>query len=920
MRSFFKVLLVFILIFSGFSPLFPTNIVKASGTILPTYPEGTNNNIHYFVGFGYHDIWKRPNGEWTSDGHPNGPSNTTWSYDFYFPDRMIKSVKVEPFVYASINSRVTVNTDVNGDGAKDLKDIFYYSRYQQNQYDSFRNQMVQENTFSAVKTGSETGIGTSTVNGQVRVSGTLNALFPEPIPPGPDKDPSLHGERHYFPIFYTIELEPQGGTAEIRHFTTTGQSLNGVGGFSDETKELIKGQNYTFPHTPGTTKYIYKGHKKSMVSLPSGGEIVAGDPYALTPYDGSFPIYYINYYYEVIGDPPPPGGGDGESGCQEPKEVPLRYEHELDVEVTRLDARTVDKNTNTITDVYVSRDNFSSSRNQAKQEFQTYITETEAMKTDCESKKAQYESQKAQAESEKSSAESELSSAQSALSSCQATPPDKDGNRPDCSSYSSAISSAQSKIAEAEAKIAEKEAQIADCERYIALYIEKIQKANEELQYINSNESKYSTVNPTVILRFNNSEVARITVSLSEGERSKRYQFPSWIVPDDGQIMAQINDIGPYNEFVYQPLQSRSEKSLGYNSRVGNVLYSNSSSNNWKDTPIYIATYATAACPNPAAFFSASTIESVVRTVNDGGNKREIKERVTSTFSKLPRSEMRAGFGFDYLIQTQYQNFDTEPDPATATGTKTVESYFPTLIDHLPYTRGGAKISINKNGQATYADEGYLVAQETPNPGVARNETRTWNLPPVAVEEFSGNTFSIRNNDYLYHPQRNYNENLLTTDQNNQPLTKWYVDFMQPDGYYEFKVRTYDAGVNHLNTCQSGRVLVQGSFIGDPNGNDDFVRRTISPNNPFPGGIGWNWIGHVNRLTNLQSWWNNAPNRDPYTAPSNYAACYILDEEAMKQVKAYNKRYGIEVDSYIPNGGRFWDEVGSFIKACPRVP
>lgn len=918
MKLSLKLLLVFILIFSGSTPFFFENEVKASGLTLPTYPEATNNNIHYFVGLGYHDIWQRTNGEWTSDGYPNGPTNPIFDYTFNFPNRVIKSIKVEPFVRSSINSRITVNEDLNGDGRKDVEDIFYYSRYQQTRYSVFEEHMALENTFSATKAGSESGIGTSSVSGQVRVNGTLNATNPERIPPGPDKDPSLLGLRHYFPVFYTIELEPEGGKAEIRHFTTTGQSLNGIAGFKDETKELIKGQNYTFSHTQGTSKYVYKGHKKSTVSLPSGGEIIAGDPYALTPYDGSFPVYYIIYYYEVQGDIPPPP--DGDSGCQEPKEVPLRYEHELDVEVTRLDARTVDKDTNTITDVYVSRDNFSNSRNQAKQEFQTYINETEAMKTDCESKKAQYESEKAQAESEKASAESELSSAQSALASCQSTPPDEDGNTPDCSSYSSAISSAESSIAEAEAKIAEKEAQIADCERFIALYIEKIQEANNELQYIQSNESTYNTISPTVILRYNNSEVARITVSLREGERSKRYQFPSWSVANDGEIMAQINDIGPYNEFVYQPLQSRSEKSLGYNSRVGNVLYSNSSSNNWKDTPIYIATYATAACPNPAAFFSASTIEGVVRTVNDNGNKREIKERVTSTFSKLPRSEMRAGFGFDYLIQTHYQNFDTEPDPATATGTKSVESYFPTFIDFLPYTRGGAKISINKNGQATYADEGYLVAQETPNPGVARNETRVWNLPPVAVEEFSGNTFSIRNNDYLYHSQRNHNENLLTTDQNGQPLTKWYVDFMQPDGYYEFKVRTYDAGVNHLNTCQTGRVLVQGSFIGDPNGNDDFVRRTISPNNPFPGGVGWNWIGHVNRLTNLQSWWNNAPNRDPYTAPSNYAACYILDEEAMKQVKAYNKRYGIEVDSYIPNGGRFWDEVGSFIKACPRVP
>lgn len=299
-----SIAIIAILVFIGSLSLFSAP-VSAAGLTLPTYPDGNNKNIHYFVGLGYHDIWQRTSGEWTSDGHPGGPSNTTWDYEFYFPNRKIKSVKVEPFIYASINSQVHVNTDVNGDGEMNLKDIFYTSRYKQMEYNDFLKKMVLERTFTAGKiSGTESVVGTDNISGQVKVNGVLNAPDPEKLTPGAGKDPSLLGLKHYFPLFYTIELEPEGGTAEIRHFTTTGQSLDGIAGFKDETKDLIVGTNYSFTHTSGTVDYVYKGYKKSTVSAPSGGSIVTGDPPALNPYDGSFPTYYINYYYETNIPPP----------------------------------------------------------------------------------------------------------------------------------------------------------------------------------------------------------------------------------------------------------------------------------------------------------------------------------------------------------------------------------------------------------------------------------------------------------------------------------------------------------------------------------------------------------------------------------------------------------------------------------------
>lgn len=597
-------------------------------------------------------------------------------------------------------------------------------------------------------------------------------------------------------------------------------------------------------------------------------------------------------------DPPPtnPPPVDGSSGCQQPKEVPPRYEYEMDVEVTRIDARTVDKGTQTDTDVYVKRRDFSSSRNQVKNEFQQYINETEAQKADCESKKAQYEAEKQKAESEKAQAESQKASAESAKATCEATPPDKDGKKPDCSKFTSDISTAQSKISEAEAKIAEFEAKIEDAETFIQLYEEYINKAKNELNYIQSNESSNHTVSPRVVLRHGNNVVSNINVTLSEGEGPKRYVFPKWNVPDDGTIMAQINENGPYNEFMYQPLQTRSEVSLGYNNRVGNVLYPSSQSNNWKSTPIYVASYASASCPPPNQYFQPSTVEGVVRTVNDNGNQREIKERITSTFSMLPRNEMRAGFGFEYRIQTVYQNFDTEPNPSNATGTKNTDSYFPTKVNYLPYVTGGAKTSFNKNGQPTTADEGYGVSMETSNPSVPRSETRTWNLPPVAIEEYSGNIFSIRNNDYINHPNRNPSENLLMNDKDGKPLNRWYVDFTQPDGEYQFKVRTYNAGVNHLNTCHTGKVMVKGSVIGDPNGNDDFIKRTVTPSNPFPGGIGWNWKGNESSIAGLNDWYNNWYEKPSEIPNSQYNKTFYLTIDKIQEIKNYNEQNNYEYE------------------------
>ncbi|WP_211184479.1 DUF5704 domain-containing protein [Paenibacillus lemnae] len=188
-----------------------------------------------------------------------------------------------------------------------------------------------------------TGKGTNIANVPVYVtSGKLDAIVPvnrreEEEKKGQTFSDLVQGWRYYFPTLFEIELEPDEGNAIIKHYTTNGRSLNGEAGFQDREEKLEMDSNYAFTHTPGNSTYTYKGHKKSTVSAPSGGTITPGDPYAFK-YDGSFPTYYLFFYYEA-NDPdiPPP-----ESSCTTPAPGQKREGRYMDPVVTgevKADAR-----------------------------------------------------------------------------------------------------------------------------------------------------------------------------------------------------------------------------------------------------------------------------------------------------------------------------------------------------------------------------------------------------------------------------------------------------------------------------------------------------------------------------------------------------------------------------------------------------
>lgn len=254
MKKLLIALFAFLLLFEG--SLFVSNDHAAAGT-LPTTVDTNNPNIYYFVALFSYDIWRRSDGEtWTSDGHPGqlGKTIPKFTYSFDFPGRKIKNVVVENFVSPSQWS--------NG------IEIWKKSRYYQKEWTDIGKFSSQNFTLTR---HAITGIGTGSVSFDMSLVGDLVTQVPgnageDVTAQGAPVDPGVISYRYYFPSMLTIELEPEG-KAIIKHYTTTGQSLNGISGFTDREEVLTKNTAYSFTHTSGNSAYEYQGFKKAQLLL-----------------------------------------------------------------------------------------------------------------------------------------------------------------------------------------------------------------------------------------------------------------------------------------------------------------------------------------------------------------------------------------------------------------------------------------------------------------------------------------------------------------------------------------------------------------------------------------------------------------------------------------------------------------------------
>ncbi|MEC2467746.1 conjugal transfer protein [Bacillus cereus] len=376
----------------------------------------------------------------------------------------------------------------------------------------------------------------------------------------------------------------------------------------------------------------------------------------------------------------------------------------------------------------------------------------------------------------------------------------------------------------------------------ISTETKKLNKEKNKRDRLDKLESEYKNTTPNVVLRFQDNIVGQQKVNLSEGQSKVLYY--DWKVPSSGQIEAEINP---------KPRKYDNSK---------DVLKTNFN-NNKLDTPINVASHETSTCSQPN---STATVTAVVRTINNAGDRDTLYERLTGSIVNISKPKIRAGYGFSYEVKTTYTNEDSS---SHATGVKSTTSFLPTMVKHQQYSK---------------TEDGYKVPMDETLGGY----NQVWSLPHTYVEKFSGNVF---NDNYKKHPKYNPNETILDGGR------KWYTEFTQADGTYSFKAMAYGAGVNKLNLCLTGKIEVEGSGIGDKKGNDDFIKRSVNPQNPFPGQVGWNWKNKEHMLTSLSDWWNTWKYPNPKDIPTGYhMESYKITPEMYKQIKEYNKTHGSDVN------------------------
>ncbi|WP_199624397.1 PKD domain-containing protein [Paenibacillus alkalitolerans] len=298
-RKYLALTLCFSILLTSIHFTFSPIVNKAEAATIATVASGSDHNVHYWVGNGYYDVWKNTAGQWTGEGKkPGDPVDLfRYSLDITISGRKIINITAERFDVSMQDGELT--------GAE----IYRQSRYGQNYTDIER--YVTDRTFT-VDLSSISGYGTDSVSGSVSVrNGWLSTIDPEDL----GEDLTISGEfadaveayRYYFPILYTITLEPiapETGTAYIRHFTTDGQSLDGI--FDDRDETLVHGQEYDY-RNPTNADYTYIGYKKKQDEPPPAGPTwVSGEGPGAFTYDSSqFSRYYVYFYYEPAAAPPP---------------------------------------------------------------------------------------------------------------------------------------------------------------------------------------------------------------------------------------------------------------------------------------------------------------------------------------------------------------------------------------------------------------------------------------------------------------------------------------------------------------------------------------------------------------------------------------------------------------------------------------
>ncbi|HDR4873328.1 TPA: hypothetical protein QCR24_004198 [Bacillus cereus] len=237
----------------------------------------------------------------------------------------------------------------------------------------------------------------------------------------------------------------------------------------------------------------------------------------------------------------------------------------------------------------------------------------------------------------------------------------------------------------------------------------------------------------------------------------------------------------------------------------------------YKNNPIKTAIYEPS---KEKAMCGVTSVKGVVETVSERVSKEDITgemyyETLTGSIDNLAPSKLHSGYGFSYEVNGKYKNDWNANYPGVFTAAK---------------------------AQYPFADEGLKSTQDLEKNELKDNTAKF--LPKnMYLSESTGHVFdSKRPTKSLYWDGQ---EKIIDGGQ------KWYSPLKTKDGVYTFNVETAPAGINEMSLCLTKQVEIKGVAY------DDFIKRRVFPDDPFPGGsgVGWNWVGKEDILHKLTDWY-----------------------------------------------------------------
>ncbi|PGQ47634.1 hypothetical protein [Bacillus thuringiensis] len=237
----------------------------------------------------------------------------------------------------------------------------------------------------------------------------------------------------------------------------------------------------------------------------------------------------------------------------------------------------------------------------------------------------------------------------------------------------------------------------------------------------------------------------------------------------------------------------------------------------YKNNPIKTAIYEPS---KEKAMCGVTSVKGVVETVGERVSKEDtvgeiFYETLSGSIDNLAPSKFHSGYGFSYEVNGTYKNQWNENYPG---------------------------VFAKATAQYPFADEGLKSKQDLES---KKNTGSISSFSPknMYLSEKTGHVFdSKRPTKSLYWDGQ---EKIIDGGQ------KWYTPMKTKDGVYTFNVETAPAGINEMSLCLIEQVEIKGVAY------DDFIKRRVFPDDPFPGGsgVGWNWAGKEDVLYKLTDWY-----------------------------------------------------------------